>query len=112
MQQLPPIALRCPLSASDNTTYALGAGIGPSQPVRGLVGKTVQGGSGYTGTITIEGQLITGKWSTLGTVAAGALLLIDQAGNVALEAIRANCTTVTGGGTAPAASLAAFNASS
>lgn len=112
MQQLPPITLRCALDATDNTTYELGAGIGPEQPVRGLVGKTVQGGHGYTGTITIEGRVLPDKWFSLGTVAADAKLLIDQAGNVALEAIRTNVTTVSGGATAPVAALAAFNAAS
>lgn len=109
MHQRPPIPLRCALNATDDT-FELGAGIGPEQPVRGLVGKTIQAGSGYTGTITIEGRIFADTWFSLGTIAADAKLLIDQAGNVALEAIRTNVTTVTGGETAPAAILAAFEA--
>lgn len=77
-------------------------------PVRDLVGKTVQGGSGYTGTITIEGRILATFFS-LGTVAADAALAIDGAGLKALVEIRTNCTTVTGG-SAPTASLAAFDA--
>lgn len=76
-----------------------------------MVGKTIQGGAGYTGTITIEGrQTEDGSWGSLGTVAAGAFLKIDQAGNVALYEIRTNCTTVVGGDP-PTASLAYFNPS-
>lgn len=110
MRQLPTRSLPCAADATDNTTYELGAGIGPGVPVRDLVGKTVAAGPGFTGTITIQGSIITDEWFSLGTVAAGAKLLIDQAGNVALEAIRTNVTTVTGGATPPAASLAAFDA--
>ena len=72
------------------------------------MGKTIQGGAGYEGSITIEGSIIDDLWFTLSTVAAGAKLAIDGTGLQALEAIRTNCTTVTGG-TAPTAFLAAFD---
>jgi hypothetical protein len=110
MRQLPARSLPCALDATDNTTYELGAGLAPGVPTRDLTGKTIQGGHGYTGTITIEGRILPDKWFSLGTVAADAKLAIDGNGLVSLEEIRTNVTTVTGGATAPAASLAAFDA--
>jgi hypothetical protein len=100
MRQLPPRALHC-TTAGDQ--------LGDPVPTRDLVGKTVQGGPGYTGDITIEGRILA-AWFTLGTVAADAALMIDGAGLKSLVAIRTNCSTVTGGVTPPSASLSAFDA--
>lgn len=99
MRQLPTKSLPCTTDGDQ---------LGTLIPTRDLAGKTVFGGAGYTGNITVEGRQAA-KWSSLGVVAANGVLKIDGSGLVSVEAIRTNCTTVTGGD-APTATFAAFDA--